>query len=233
METWRVSSARWRPNSSVTSSAFTCSSALLRATWIQSLTETVQRFILASCLPFTNNFPFENEFEPIAAADGTWSVAIKPAMVSRRAVLSPASAILLSVIGGGAERLFSAGIWRGIWGNFWSRHSNDGGKVFHISLIDNSPDPSCFQISLRKHPTDFCWINSAVLCRYIQFIWTKDKVRVEMRGDFDHILSGQDGTQWRYASISGQSERPYFLEMVFWMKVQYLKTKVLRCCGKS
>ena len=31
--TWSVSSARWRPNSSVTSSAFTCSSALPRATW--------------------------------------------------------------------------------------------------------------------------------------------------------------------------------------------------------
>ena len=51
---------------------------------------------------------------------------------------------------------------------------------------------------------------------------------VEMRGN--HIESGQGGEQ----CVSGQSDRPYFLEMVFWMKVQYLeKKKVLRYCGES
>ena len=56
-----------------------------------------------------------------------------------------------------------------------------------------------------------------------------------MRGDFNHIESGQEATQWRCASISDQSERPYFLEMVFWMKVQYLRKKqmILRKKGTN
>merc|ERR1712105_175675 len=86
-------------------------------------------------------------------------------------------------------------------------------KAFALS-VENSPD--LFKVILLKNITKHQQIMQALFNLFGLFGQRTKCMLVEMRGN--HIESGQGGEQ----CVSGQSDRPYFLEMVFWMKVQYL-----------
>ena len=108
------------------------------------------------------------------------------------------------------------------WKIFFFSPSNNKTSFAFNSLV-NIPNLSFLQMT--KHISYWFWLKKFCNTTYIQFIWSKDKVLLEMQGH-NHIEAGHDESQEMCTACnSGQSERPYFLVMVFWMKVQYLKKK--------